>query len=364
MTTWFSLRSLSTLAGCTALAACGGASTATPAPTVPGTTAPAAGPGPGVTGAAPSGASPAPTAKAIPPRVKGENPFKDVRLYANPYGNAATAAQAWEGTRPADAKLLQKIAAQPSGWLMGEWSGDIEAAAHNLGNATNAAGLVPVVVLYDVPNRDCGQYSKGGSVSAESYKKWIRDFAKGAGSLRMITVLEPDALALMTKCLSPADQKARLAMIRDAVDTLEATPGVSVYIDAGHANWIAADEMAKRLKGAGLENADGFALNVSNYVATDDNEKYGHTISGLVGGKHFIIDTGRNGNGATTDAQWCNPKGRALGTPPTTDTHDPLVDAFFWIKPPGESDGECNGGPKAGEYWPEAGVEMAKAAKW
>src|SRR5579872_3453222 len=165
MTTWFPLRSLSTLAGCTALAACGGASTATPAPTVPATAAPAAGSPPGATGAAPSGASPAPTAKTIPPRVKGENPFKDVRLYANPYGNAATAAQAWEGTRPADAKLLQKIAAQPSGWWMGEWSGDIEAAAHNLGNATNSAGLVPVVVLYNVPNRDCGQYSKGGSVS-------------------------------------------------------------------------------------------------------------------------------------------------------------------------------------------------------
>jgi endoglucanase len=246
---------------------------------------------------------------------------------------------------------------------MGEWSGEIEPAVHNLGNATNGAGFVPVVVVYNVPNRDCGQYSKGGSTSPAAYKKWIADFARGAGSFRMIVVLEPDALGLLTKCLSLADQKARVAMMKDAVDVLEGTPGVSVYIDAGHANWIAAGEMAKRLKAAGIANADGFALNVSNYVASSDNIEYGRAISALLGSKHFIIDTGRNGNGATADAEWCNPKGRALGTPPTTDTGDPLVDAFFWIKPPGESDGECNGGPKAGEFWPEAALELVKAAK-
>jgi endoglucanase len=340
-------------------AGCGSTYETTTAPATPAGAAPKA--------AAAPAAAPAPVVAAtptIPARVKGENPFKGVTLYVNPYGQAATSAQAWETTRPADAKLIQKIAEQPSGWWMGEWSGDIEPAAHNLGNATNSAGKVPVIVAYNVPNRDCGQYSKGGSKSSDEYKKWIRDFAKGAGAFRMIVVLEPDALGLLTKCLSPADQKARLAMIHDAVNVLEATPGVSVYIDAGHARWIEAPEMAKRLKAAGIEDADGFALNTSNYVSTEENVKYGHTLSAAVGGKHFIIDTGRNGNGATPDAQWCNPKGRALGKTPTTDTADPLVDAFFWTKPPGESDGECNGGPKAGEYWPEAALDMAKAAKW
>ncbi len=339
---------------------CGSAYTTTTAPATaatPASAAPAATP-------APQAAAAPPATPTIPPRVKGENPFKGVHLYANPYGQAATQAQAWEGSRPADAKLVAKIAQQPSGWWMGEWSGEIEPAVHNLGNATNASGLVPVIVAYNVPNRDCGQYSKGGSVSSEAYKKWIRDFAKGAGSFRLIVVLEPDALGLLTKCLSPADQKARLAMIRDAVDVLEATPGVAVYLDAGHAAWIPAEDMAKRLKAAGIEHADGFALNTSNYIASDENIKYGHQISALVGGKHFIVDTGRNGNGATADLAWCNPKGRALGTPPTTDTGDPLVDAFFWTKPPGESDGECNGGPKAGEFWGEEALDLAKAAKW
>jgi endoglucanase len=340
-------------------AGCGSSYTATPAPTAPAAAVTTAAPA-----AAPAPVAAVPPTPTIPPKTKGENPFKGAHLYSNPYGQAATQAQAWEGSRPADAKLIAKIAKQPAGWWMGEWSGEIEPAVHNLGNATNASGMVPVIVVYNIPNRDCGQYSKGGSTSSDAYKKWIHDFASGAGSFRMIVVLEPDALGLLTKCLSPADQKARLALIHDAVKTLEATPGVSVYLDAGHAKWIAADDMAKRLKGAGIDDADGFALNTSNYIATDENVKYGKAISAALGGKHFIVDTGRNGNGATPDLAWCNPKGRALGSAPTTDTGDPVVDAYFWTKPPGESDGECNGGPKAGEFWPEEALELVKNAKW
>jgi cellulase/cellobiase CelA1 len=82
-------------------------------------------------------------------------------------------------------------------------------------------------------------------------------------------------------------------MIHDAVDVLEATPGVSVYVDGGNAKWVPAPDMAKRLKAAGVEDADGFSLNVSNYVATDETLAYGHAISAALGNKiHFIIDTG------------------------------------------------------------------------
>jgi endoglucanase len=296
--------------------------------------------------------------------VKGQNPFAGVRLYVNDYSLAAMAAQNLKASRPGEAKLLEKIAVQPTGQWVGEWSGEVETAVHNLGKATNAKGMVPVVVAYNVPNRDCGQYSAGGSASPEAYHKWIRDFARAAGPFRMIVVLEPDALGHLTQCLSPADQKARLALLKDAVDVLEATPGVSVYMDAGHAKWIPAPEMAKRLVAAGIANADGFALNTSNYISTEESIAYGRAVSAATGGKHFIIDTGRNGNGPTTDAQWCNPDGRALGSAPTTTTGDPLVDSFFWVKPPGESDGTCNGGPKAGDFWLEGALGMAKRAKW
>jgi endoglucanase len=303
-------------------------------------------------------------ASKVPARVKGKNPFAGLRFYVNDYSPAAMAAQNIKGSHPDDAKLLEKVAAQPVAQWVGEWSGDVETTVHNLGKATNANGTVPVVVAYNLPNRDCGQYSAGGVTSPEAYRKWIHEFAKAAGPFRMIVVLEPDALGQLTTCLSPADQKVRLGLLKEAVDTLSQTAGISVYLDAGHAKWIAAPEMAKRLLEAGIANADGFSLNVSNYVGTEDNIAYGHKLSAATGGKHFIIDTGRNGNGPTADAQWCNPDGRAIGAVPTTTTGDPLVDAFFWIKPPGESDGTCNGGPKAGEFWTETALGMAKRAKW
>jgi endoglucanase len=32
------------------------------------------------------------------------------------------------------------------------------------------------------------------------------------------------------------------------------------------------------------------------------------------------------------------------------------------VKPPGESDGECNGGPAAGRWWPEYALGLAQRA--
>ena len=80
----------------------------------------------------------------------------------------------------------------------------------------------------------------------------------------------------------------------------------------------------------------------------------------------FIIDSSRNGNGpAPTDAEsWCNPEGRALGRAPTAETGEPALDAFVWIKRPGESDGECKGGPPAGQWFGTRAAEMARNAKW
>lgn len=305
-----------------------------------------------------------PVLPAVSPVIRGRNPFTDIRLYVNAYSDAANQVNQWRLSRPTDALSLQKIASQPVGWWLGEWSGNIESTARELGNLTNSAGVVPVVVVYYIPKRDCGQHSKGGAPSAEAYRIWIRQLAKGAANARMIVVLEPDALAMLTGCLSSDEQNDRLSLMNDAVDTLVSRPNISVYIDAGHPKWIAADEMARRLAAAGVSRTDGFALNVSNFVTTAINIEYGHTISAALGGKHFIIDTGRNGNGSTIEAAWCNPQGRALGQPPTTNTGDPLIDAFFWVKPPGHSDGECNGGPKGGDFWVEQALELARGAHW
>ena len=118
--------------------------------------------------------------------------------------------------------------------------------------------------------------------------------------------------------------------------------------------------MAPRLKQADIAAADGFSLNVSNYIDNAATIAFGEKLSKLVGGKHFIIDTSRNGLGNAAD--WCNPRGQALGVAPTTRTGHPLVDAFLWIKQPGESDGNCKGGPSAGSWWTEIALELSRAA--
>ena len=76
----------------------------------------------------------------------------------------------------------------------------------------------------------------------------------------------------------------------------------------------------------------GFATNVSNYQSDDDERKYGEKLSGLLGGAHYIIDSGRNGNGSTD--VWCNPPGRAYGTDPTAAPagDSPHLDAYAWVK--------------------------------
>lgn len=56
---------------------------------------------------------------------------------------------------------------------------------------------------------------------------------------------------------------------------------------------------------------------------------------------HMIIDTGRNGkpDGRSSCSVWCNPRGMGAGVLPTTPTGTDIVDSFFWLKTPGESDG-------------------------
>ena len=98
-------------------------------------------------------------------------------------------------------------------------------------------------------------------------------------------------------CLSEADQNERTSLIQYAVSALNAKGKISsVYIDAGNPGWTDASTMALRLKNSGISQAQGFSLNVANFFTTDQNIKYGSQLSSLVDGKHFIIDTSRNGS--------------------------------------------------------------------
>jgi endoglucanase len=321
---------------------------------------------------------------------------------------------------------------------------------------------VPVLVAYDIPGRDCQQYSAGGALDAASYAAWIDGFAKGIGTGKAIVILEPDGLGLLpSNCGGPKPgypftDADRYLELNAAVDRLGQLPNVSVYLDATHSNWLGVSNISQRLVTAGVDRAEGFFLNASNYQYTANLVQYGTWISkciassfsgcaniywnggpagtvlaglinpssgepfgawngvtlsaygewsdtttvpalntsginaqlaGVVPATHFVIDTSRNGLGpwqfpstypdGNTAQDWCNPPGRGVGIPPTTQTGNALVDAYLWVKVPGESDGSCNrsvagsttdpywGGivdPAAGEWFPQQALQLAQLA--
>jgi endoglucanase len=324
---------------------------------------------PASAGATANGKQPFPDSSPIvEPGTPGgapSNPLLGAKLFVDPESLSMLQANRYRVSDPAKAALLDKIAQQPQALWMGDWNSNIFRAVEHYVSRAKASGAVPVMIAYNVPNRDCGQYSKGGMSSKEGYQRWIRNVAAGIGQDAAVVVLEPDALGHFQECLSDEQKAERLALLNDAVRVLRQNPSAAVYLDAGHPRWQPADEMAKRLKAAGVEYANGFSLNVSNYIGTEECLTYGHKVSELLGGKHFVIDTSRNGAGPyeqakTEEEKWCNPPGRKIGLPPTTDTKDGLCDGFLWLKRPGESDGECNGGPKAGVFWLEQALQMAQ----
>ena len=282
---------------------------------------------------------------------------------------AAAQTERWrvEG-RSEDAQAMAGLARRPTAiWLT---HGDgVTARARSVTTRAARRDRVPVLVAYFIPHRDCGSYSAGGAPSAAGYRTFVRALAEGIGSRRAVVVVEPDALAQsFSRCLTGSQRAERLALVRFAVRTLRARPRARVYVDAGNPGWIRpASRLVRPLRAAGIEAADGFALNVSNFFGTDRTVRYGRSLSRRLHDKHFVVDTGRNGRGPSRTGRggpvWCNPPGRAIGHSPTTRTGRPRVDAFLWVKEPGVSDGACRpGAPPAGVWWPEYGLELVRNA--
>ncbi|MFB9322261.1 glycoside hydrolase family 6 protein [Cryptosporangium minutisporangium] len=312
------------------------------------------------------------TAKPKPSvSIDPDNPLSGKTFYVNPQNPAAqNYRQLKNAGNTADAEQLNKIASRPiAEWLASD-DGQTTERVTALAAEADKAGQTAVMTVYFVPDRDCGQYSSGGAADAASYKTYIDEISTGLTGHDAVIVLEPDAIAhTLDGCITDEGQiKERLGLLTYALTTLKKNPEVRVYVDAGNASWIKdLDRMVAALKQVGVNQADGFALNVSNFETTDASVDYGNQLSDALEGEHFVIDTSRNGNGpyteTTDDQKWCNPPGRALGTPPTSDTGIPKVDAFLWVKQPGDSDGACRDGePAAGQWWPEYALSLAKAS--
>jgi endoglucanase len=347
--------------------------------------------------------------------------------------------------------LLGKlVAAGHAVWFTSGSPADVRKSVRSTMLLAALARATPVLVAYDIPYRDCAQYSAGGAADAASYAAWIDGFAQGIGNGKAVVLLEPDSLGIIPNNIDingnaewcrpagPGNQPAdRYAELNAAVDRLEQQPNVSVYLDGTHSGWLGVGDIAKRLVTAGVQRAQGFYLNASNYQLTPQLTHYGSWISGCIafandpeeGGwrvghydwcasqyypaspsdfstwhltdewypanlgtavatTHYVIDTSRNGRGpldasvygqapynqpasvvsTIAGGNWCNPPGAGLGLPPSAATGVPLLDAYLWIKVPGESDGPCNaaGGARAWDFgafsrpgWPTTPAQQA-----
>jgi cellulose 1,4-beta-cellobiosidase len=320
------------------------------------------------------------------------NPFDGARLYVNPdYVSEveATAASA----PPADGARLRKLEA----FSTAIWLDSIEKAAtvgHYLDAAAaqQAAGGAPVLtvfVLYNMPNRDCAAASSAGELSVEQdgERKYQHDFAdpiaaqfRSHPSLHIVAIIEPDSLAnVATNLNQPRCAASQAAYIHSAAYDVRALsmPNVWLYLDAAHAGWLGWDTNRSRIahvyadvftQAGGEGRVRGFATNVSNYNSLDAGE--GHKLEPSdpcpdeltyttklaaslaaqgIHAKNFLIDTSRNGRPGVRAkwGSWCNVHGAGLGERPRA-SPAPGIDAYYWVKPPGESDGTSD--PKAPRY--------------
>lgn len=379
-----------------------------------------------------------------------------------------------------DARLLRRMLFQPQAvWVESGTPRETERQVRRAMRDAKRQGAVPVFVAYNIPFRDCAQFSAGGATTVQEYLAWIDGFARGIGHGEAMVILEPDGLGIIP-WYTPLDATApewcqpveadpataatdRFFMLNQAVDRFNQQPNVRVYLDGTHTAWLNVGDMSDRLLKAGVERATGFFLNVSNYQITSNlvqygtwisqcityvtevvpgnfaecanqywnggplpakiaellgewtgvaldkfgewsdssdvpelntsgiNLRYANNLAGAVPTKRFVIDTSRNSAGpwappaydfpgewGTDPQDWCNPPARGNGLRPTTRTEIDLLDAYLWVKTPGESDGECNRSlgppgetidpewdqidPGAGDWFRDQALELAELA--
>mmetsp|Transcript_81409 Transcript_81409/g.239104 ORF Transcript_81409/g.239104 Transcript_81409/m.239104 type:complete len:488 (-) Transcript_81409:373-1836(-) len=248
---------------------------------------------------------------------------------------------------------------------------------------------------------------------------FIAVLQKYEGRVPVAVVVEPDSLPNLAtnkedpRCGGQATRIAYKEGIKYAVQQLTTkTPWVAVYLDAAHGGWLGWQDnlvdFMETLRGMRLpmNKVRGFATNVANYQPLgelcphepDDGTRNGYCLNGrhrndaccrdpcglaaewnpgnnelnyaqelvmaarakLGMQAHVIIDTGRNGvpDMRQDCASWCNARGSGAGKASTAITAAPFVDAYFWLKTPGESDG-CTETLPGGDACPRFDADCA-----
>lgn len=363
-----------------------------------------------------------PVESATTPASPNENPFEGAAFYVDPYYSQKVRSSA--ALAPELAKAMAIVERQPTAlWL--DRIAAVEQLPRWLEDATNrtktsSEETVPVIVVYNLPNRDCAAKASNGELSIEEdgerryrteYIDVIAEHLANAPHQKVAIVLEPDSLPNMIsnlgveKCAVSRD--VYLHSVAYAISKLS-LPNVSIYLDAAHAGWLGWEANQRRMvdlvlevleMAGGASRIRGFASNVANYNAISGdfgkrleasnpagNElDYVRSFLGVleergVTGKAFLVDTSRNGQSdiRTRWGNWCNIRGAGLGERPTV-APTPGVDAYFWVKPPGDSDGTADataarfdencaspdatpGAPEAGQWFHDYFVKLVENA--
>ena len=231
---------------------------------------------------------------AVPPAVASEaNPLAADTTFYTPKASGGAAHQIshlLRAHRTRAAHLIADMVGTPQAvWFTGGTPNVVQKKVGEVSHAAQRAHAVPTLVIYNVPGRDCSQYSSGGAGSDPAYLAWVDGFAAGLVSgQRVIVVVEPDGLAnLPSDCPAayPGQDVAaltagRIADIRYAGEAIKAAnPQALVYLDAGHSAWHSVGDIAQRLDQAGVRDVQGFSVNVSNYQPTPQLEQYGTWIA-------------------------------------------------------------------------------------
>jgi cellulose synthase/poly-beta-1,6-N-acetylglucosamine synthase-like glycosyltransferase len=244
---------------------------------------------------------------------------------------------------------------------------------------------IPMIVVYNRPQRDLGSLSRGGANDWIEYSKELDSIAASITSVDfpVNVVLEPDWM-MESMSMSPIPGTTNTFQV-ESNDTLTGPvirnvywnaekwynlvdlfvdfankmhPQTYVYVDAAHVyyhelmNNFALKELYDNI---GRTRINGLAFNVANFYPTNATVKLGKQLYKSYNW-HFIVDTSRNG-GKWTNQTYANidscrfdPPFLANGTVPGW---APLkeqwvgYDGNFWVKIPGESDGRLY---PAGEY--------------
>ncbi len=325
-------------------------------------------------GYAPAPDQPAAATPAAPADPLAEAPFY-VQGNLSPAGTSARHYRHRRGWYAA----LHFLADQPGVHRFYFWNTPAD-PAHTVARFLESAeasqpNTVVQLSTYSLVHGHCGADTSSAAFERR-YARWMKGLAAGIGNFHVVMFLELDSL-ITTACMDhhPGRLAARLQELRTAVQALAPLPHTAVYIDAGAADALSVRRDASLLRRADVHQAEGFFVNSTHFDWTTHEIAYGQAIAHRLGGVHFVVNTGENGQGPLAptsrvkygNEKLCNPPGRGLG-PMSVQTGYTYVDGLLWFTNPGGSAGDgpgCGrGAPPTAVFWPKRAVSMVRHANF